>query len=279
MKIAKTAKIAIMKILLLFVVLLGATVGVVAYRWSRVTPPREPEGTNTDPFTKAIREDIGKTDSMNSLNDLDDLYLTVTHEISFADNNGLIDSKQSLLDDFNSVFAPHYLPLFKEKCERMFNRTWHEAELDLMRSKVEKLERTFPKYQSDLKDVVYKIKTCSSAQEVARASGFTSPSITISTIKRASNYRGTAYISNCPELRNRLASVGPRLKTAHYNYVSNKISSLRNYINSEDKEFRSKYKEVESAIDTYARQSYANDANSLRSKLNSVINDYNEVYH
>ena len=278
------------KILIIGVAVIVAVTAILIFSSTIITPPIDTPVENL--HLSSMEDDISCFNATKGANFNDSIYYVVTDKIALYTQEKFLTEKD--LDFQKKNFVQHYVPVFTYLCNNKFNESvWNNSDHRKMLDKIKYLRRLKTEdgktnvvagsFISDLSRIEQIIKDYNKAIDVASYSTFYSVSDANTKIQEAENFRTKYPLSNCTDLRNRLATVKDRIGNSHYRKVEVKVLEMANYQRMTETSFNTLMTEVNGKIQEYDnnRVKYGSNARmsqELRTQANQFYRLAKEYY-
>lgn len=235
-----------MKLSAKIIILISAIVflaGMTLYLFRLITkPPMAPEPDNQ--YIAALDEDIDAIDNDLSPSELNWLFRIADNEVMLWQQNKLIGEKTHDKEQENllQTYIPIYTATTKDRLSSSANGRWGVSERDEITNHISYLRSkknlsynntvvsNYVDLNSELNELEVICNDYNSASNLLNYTNFESLSNSRERINRADEFRNDIYIGNS-DLYYRLKNYPDNLGDAHYNYIDNLFSYIRNWRN------------------------------------------------
>lgn len=279
------------KTIILFVVILMAVGGVLAFLPTIFQPPVEVESVNL--YEKTLDTDIDRLSSMQLMEQNDSIYELLKDKVALYLDEEFMPSTD--VDERTRKFAESYVDIFSDYCNAAFGQTvWNTDDHAYMRERMADMEQLklsdgtpfftsahtaqINRFKKILSDYDGAIKLINAPNKF--------PSLTAANrnLAKAKEYTDNAVLMNCNVVKEGLNKYPELVGLAHYESINNKIDQkLGNYKKLDLVDYRQATSKVLTEIQEYKDNVYKysrpRSSESLETKANDFFKEARRYYH
>lgn len=249
------------KIILLFVAVIVAIVGVLSYMKTIVSPPRQLHFENQ--FEAQLKKDIEAFKHVEQ-DSLDTRYFSLTDKDNRFKSEAVIDQKSYVNNYFEIICI--YAPKFAQYCFSQFEKSvWYDDDLKWMEVRISVLRaatienRTKKMMDTDnLKEtdnqfttILETIQKYRKAKSLSQKTSYLNLNNAKVRIEEAKQYKQDNYLKNNQSLMKALNKLPGKLEASHYAYLLSEVNKLANYDSYSEAGYDTLSDQVNAALKEY----------------------------